>query len=785
MYVNGNYEDKVAYKGLLTGTVVAMLENNEYIYSAFYYDYRGRVIQTKSTNHLYGLEKEYIQYDFIGNQLKKLHIHTIRDNPDEIKELYENSYDHAGRLRTTTHKLNNATAKTIASNVYDEVGRLKSTSNWVTGSVIYYYDIRSRLDSINSEQFAQTLFYTYSGNINKMEWRNNTNPTLTDRYVFTYDNLSRLKTATYYDIKTGSATLRSCSESFTYDKHGNIQTLNRYAPMSMIAVAISMSANRGGGQTGPVQVNDGYYVDKLGMTYSGNQLTKVVDNCSYTNTTDNEYFYTDNKTNLTTDFEYNLNGAMVKDANKGMIVSYNVLNLPNKITVNNPLVSKGTIYYRYSADGVKRSVSHTLDCLPNVIRPETQNRGMQNDNQTGEISVSNNDTVYIVNMLKADVYDYVGNKIYNMLGKLDKILLGNGYIKDGDYYFYIRDHLGNNRVVIAEKIINESVINNNDNGSQPSTTRGGNLVKEVVQRTDYYPSGLPFPNMYQPDVQKFKFSNAEFDTMHGLNWYDFGARMLDPVIMRWHVPDLLAEKYYAISPYVYCMNNPIRYFDPNGMSTHTDSLGKVIAVYDDDNLGVYRHDNLPEEYATYEGQTKRVKDPVTGKTKTVKMDRLSGGEKMGETEYWDEFRGHNDATGEILNTVEGQIMFGEIWDYSIDLLNRTANKYGLEQTALMSLPGEYYDIKSSRSYATHGEGTGKLLNGKYATVRSAGNYLAGMNGATGKIAGQYILPTTFMRLAGGLHSLKNGTPRIAPYYEEVPYAGRMIQSGFNAGMRRR
>jgi len=77
------------------------------------------------------------------------------------------------------------------------------------------------------------------------------------------------------------------------------------------------------------------------------------------------------------------------------------------------------------------------------------------------------------------------------------------------------------------------------------------------------------------------------------------------------------------------------------------------------------------------------------------------------------------------------------------------------------------------------------LNGKYATARSAGNYLAGLNGATGKYIGMYISLRTYMRLAGGLHSIANGTQRIPPYYGEVPYAGRRIVSGFNRGLQLR
>jgi RHS repeat-associated protein len=107
----------------------------------------------------------------------------------------------------------------------------------------------------------------------------------------------------------------------------------------------------------------------------------------------------------------------------------------------------------------------------------------------------------------------------------------------------MRDHLGNNRIVVA--------INGNSH--------------QAVQATDYDPFGMPFSNGVNPERQPYKFGGKEYDEMHGLNWYDFGARAYDGILGRFPTTmDPLAEKYYSVSPYAYCLNNPVRFVDPTG-----------------------------------------------------------------------------------------------------------------------------------------------------------------------------------------------------------------------------
>ena len=58
-----------------------------------------------------------------------------------------------------------------------------------------------------------------------------------------------------------------------------------------------------------------------------------------------------------------------------------------------------------------------------------------------------------------------------------------------------------------------------------------------------------------------------------LNLLDFGARYYDPELCRWTSVDPMAEKYYGVSPYVYCNDNPVYYVDLDGNDGRVTGAG--------------------------------------------------------------------------------------------------------------------------------------------------------------------------------------------------------------------
>ena len=117
--------------------------------------------------------------------------------------------------------------------------------------------------------------------------------------------------------------------------------------------------------------------------------------------------------------------------------------------------------------------------------------------------------------------------------------------------------------VVADQVLHEQLgqlvvlaVLDNLNGS-----RSG----EVIQKINYYPFGAQLcDGVAVSNVQSRKYNGKEYDNMHGLNTYDYGARQYNPVTVRWDRMDTMCEKYYDVSPYAYCAGDPVNAIDLDG-----------------------------------------------------------------------------------------------------------------------------------------------------------------------------------------------------------------------------
>ena len=282
--------------------------------------------------------------------------------------------------------------------------------------------------------------------------------------------------ATYGETAGISTNANRFSENVTgYDKNGNIKGLQRYGQLSSAAYGM---------------------IDNLTLTLNGNQLNRVDD--AVAASTYNGGFEFKNGANAADEYSYDANGNLTKDLNKGISgITYNFLNLPNAVTFSDG----STITYTYGADGTKLRTVHKIGSTTTTT-------------------------------------DYCGNVVYeNGVQKL--LLTEEGYVtlSDSKYHYYLKDHQGNNRVVI----------------SQSGT---------VEETNHYYPFGGAFAST--SNVQPYKYNGKELDSKKGLNWYDYGARHYDAALGRFTTNDRFAEKYYSMSPYQYGANNPVNNIDVNG-----------------------------------------------------------------------------------------------------------------------------------------------------------------------------------------------------------------------------
>ncbi len=457
-------------RGLPTGSKTRILNADgsygNWLTTVSYYDDKKRPIQAFTKNHKGGWDRIDTYYNEYGQVEKTVQFHRYEDtSPYRVFSTRFEYFDN-GKLHKTYCKMDNDPEVEVSCRWYDEKGQLKDLKlhkrqgiyNYLQ-NIDYRYNDQGNLTHINNtaliedafnddndDVFGQELTYfdespeyyippgpppidgpynvtpQYGGNISSMMWNAKTpeeDGAMLNRhaYVYNYDDLGNLTKALYGSDEPSNPGLFNVNrdyynEQLSYDIGGNIVRLkrNRNATRTSYPNPISMD------DISYTYKNHGYLPEKMddaGESDFSTQYKHFID------TDDQSVEYT-----------YDASGRTLQDRNKKVTFAYNALGLPRTVQDNG---SGYKIEFLYDAAGNKLQ-KHVE---PPFVLPD--------------------DPVKVKPPL---TIDYIGNFVYQN-GKLKMIYQPEGVIRptpsnadnetDYVYDYFIKDYLGNVRVVLTEE----------------------------------------------------------------------------------------------------------------------------------------------------------------------------------------------------------------------------------------------------------------------------------------------------------------------------------------------
>ena len=550
-----------------------------YVERAYYYDNKGRIIQTVERNPLGGISRTSLKYDFIGNILAQCESHQTSAGSSPDTKTTRFRYDHRSRLLSDSTVLNGGPAA-VTYYTYNDMGQLAGKiyggPNPVAQDVLKY-NVQGWLTEQSGDRFGMALRYynpqkpgtepSYTGNITEWEWAHKGSDIadpLTNTYAFTYDSQSRLiDTRQYLD---GLEVNQFVERNLSYDLNGNIKHLQRYEQgalksnfayaytgnqlKTILDMPVPSSGARSFANFGrvdsiavirpdpidpgipiwpidPVKPVDPIYpIDPIIPDFPGPGILVPPGTIAPTDPNpgggiENPDVRPDEPEILRdsiycgAEYIYDVNGNMLYDPMEGLNIRYNHLNLIEKVLRGDTIVAK----YSYLSDGTKFSAT------------DADGNGLC----------------------------YLGSLVYS--SQNGDLLLESAAFGEGRFVattsgmlptYHLTDHLGSVRAVV-----------NNDG--------------EVIERNDYYPFGMRW-NTGELSDNRYRYNGKEEQEFAGLPYTDYGARMYAPITGRWFNVDPLAERRMGLSPYNFTQNNPIGRIDPTGMldGDFLDENGKYL-----------------------------------------------------------------------------------------------------------------------------------------------------------------------------------------------------------------
>ncbi len=230
-------------------------------------------------------------------------------------------------------------------------------------------------------------------------------------------------------------------------------------------------------------------------------------------------------------YTYDSSGNLTTDSHNRLQIQNNVLNLPMQVEQSTTGTSAGTMdgtmTYTYLGDGTRVAARAVADAP-----------GLAGKRYRGSF-------VYDVSADGAQRLESIAVST----GRLIALIGTNGAISfesDG----FITDHLGN-----VAAVVNLS--------ASPATS----TENAILEQNEYTPFGTRLtPALKTQAANRWRYAGKEEQDIAGMDLHllDFGARYYDSFTCRWNAVDPLTHKYFSMSPYSYCGNDPVNRFDPDG-----------------------------------------------------------------------------------------------------------------------------------------------------------------------------------------------------------------------------
>lgn len=633
-------------KGLLTGNMTKVDLNGITVnmLRVNYYDSKGQLLCSVGDNHLGGRTTRFFKYNFSGQITEEATVHYVAEQDSTVISC-RYTYDHAGRKLQEYYKLNDHPEFLSRAYEYNAIGDLLNT---------YLYSLDG------GDTFTQKLRYHY----NIRGWLTDLNDFENPGYDFfslrlSYENLdSVLSDEVHYNGNIS----QMCSNGrysvpfgfgFYYDEFHRLYSTSYAEGVGLSQGVDAFQENYdydvNGNLTGLLRKHNGEDIDALMVAYYGgtNQIRQIFDE------TGQQLGYPC----VSGTYLYDYNGNMTYDPSKFLDITYNRFNLP--LTVTSAVSER--IRYTYSTSGVKLRKEYSTLATP----------GSRVTDYCDEFLYEDNELVCIFTPF---------GRITPMETAIDTQWRTS---------YSLTDHLGNVR---AEFVAHS----------------GGQA--ELLQQTDYYPFGYTMRrNDYastRPNHHLYGGKELQDETVAGrsLEWYDFEARMYDPVIGRFLSTDPLANDAPAWTPYNAMWDNPIKFVDPTGMW----SMDHIEVKLNDDNT-----------YSVVGGEVNA--------DKNIYLVDDEGNYQAVIGEMFTEYSFHDDNGEPVIgaridpNDLSGMAFFNnEIKD--IGLMEYMGNAKGGEPLDFKVRDMTEQTTDEEQLQYKH---RGMPFNGQIASARDIGNYAAG------------------------------------------------------------